>query len=408
MNGAARGLWIVDPSVRDELGHYAAYARAVAEAGRAAGASVRVFAHRNLSPRLAATLGAEPTFRYDFWHRFVALPKLGALVDPPVANFVMWRELRRALGGGPGADGVVFAPTIDHRQLLAWAAWMAGLPPAERPTLCLLLRYTFVDVGAARRVASAAAWARLGFATLKRVVGGRVRLLTDSARLAAEYASLTTLPVEVVPIPHIGDIAGSSVPLTQPGLRADRPIRFVSLGDARTEKGFALLADAIRWLDAAGKLTGLEFVIQSHIASPVYAALATPRAELSRIGAPAVRLVDKVLSREEYAELLGGADVVLLPYTRRVYFARTSGPFTEALAAGKPVIVTADTWMSEELERHGAGLTFRDGDAADLAGTILRAKEGLAELSQAARARRGAWLRRHSPAAMVLALLGRS
>ena len=121
-----------------------------------------------------------------------------------------------------------------------------------------------------------------------------------------------------------------------------------------------------------------------------------------------MRLVEQVLSRAAYAELLAGADVVLLPYARRVYFARTSGPFTEALAAGKPVIVTADTWMSEELERHGAGLTFRDGDAADLAGTILRAKEGLAELSQAARARRGAWLRRHSPAAMVLALLGRS
>jgi len=46
MNGAERGLWIVDPSVRDELGHYAVYAGAVAEAGRAAGASVRVFAHR--------------------------------------------------------------------------------------------------------------------------------------------------------------------------------------------------------------------------------------------------------------------------------------------------------------------------------------------------------------------------
>jgi glycosyltransferase involved in cell wall biosynthesis len=408
MNGAERGLWIVDPSVRDELGHYAAYARAVAEAGRAAGASVRVFAHRGVVARLAVTLGAERTFRYDFWHRFVALPKLGALVDPPVANFVMWRELRRALGRGPGPDGVVFAPTIDHRQLLAWAAWMRSVPAAERPTLCLLLRYTFVDVDAVRPVACAAAWARLGFAALKRVGGGRVRLLTDSARLAAEYASLTPLPVEVAPIPHIGDLSDSSVSLTQPGLRPDRAVRFVSLGDARTEKGFALLADAIQWLDAAGKLTGLEFVIQSFIASPVYAALATPRAELSRIGSPAVRLVEQVLSRQAYAELLGGADVVLLPYTRRVYFARTSGPFTEALAAGKPVIVTADTWMSEELERHGAGLTFRDGDAADLAGTILRAKEGLTELSQAARARRGAWLRRHSPAAMVLTLLGRS
>ena len=76
-----------------------------------------------------------------------------------------------------------------------------------------------------------------------------------------------------------------------------------------------------------------------------------------------MRLIDGVLSREAYADLLGGADVVLLPYSRRVYYARTSGPFTEALAGGKPVIV--------------------------------------------ALACRPAWVRRHSPSALVVELLGR-
>jgi glycosyltransferase involved in cell wall biosynthesis len=404
MSGAPRVLWIVDPSIRDELGHYAEYARAVADAARAAGASVRILGHRQMSARLAAVLGGEAVFRYDFWHRFVAVPKLGGVLDPPVANLVTWRELRRVLGAGPGPNGVIFAPTTDHRQLVAWAAWIRGLPAGRRPTVCLLLRYTWQDVGAARRRSLAAGWARLGFAALERLGGGRVRLLTDSTRLAAEHAGLTALPVEVVPIPHTVDLAPpGSAPARGPG----RPTRFVALGDARTEKGFAVLAAAVSRLNAEGRLAGLEFVIQSHIASPVYAALKGPRAELSRIGPPAVRLIDGVLSREAYADLLGGADVVLLPYSRRVYYARTSGPFTEALAGGKPVIVTADTWMSEELERHGAGLTFRDGDPAGLADAILVARDRLDQLSLAALSCRPAWVRRHSPSALVVELLGR-
>jgi glycosyltransferase involved in cell wall biosynthesis len=404
MNGAPRALWIVDPSIRDGLGHYAEYARAVADAGRAADAQVRVLAHRRLTAGLATALGGEAVFRYDFWHRFIPVPKLGGVLDPPVANVVTWRELRRVLGSGPGPSGVVFAPTTDHRQLVAWAAWIRGLPAAQRPTVCLLLRYTCHDVGAARLRSRAAIWVRLGFIALERLGAGRVRLLTDSARLAAEYAALTALPVEVVPIPHTSDLTPARSPSIRPPAR---PVRFVALGDARTEKGFALLAEAVQRLRGEGKLTGLEFVIQSHIASPVYAALMGPRAELSRIGPPAVRLVDGVLSREAYAELLGEADVVLLPYSRRVYHARTSGPFTEALAAGKPVIVTADTWMSEELEQHGAGLTFRDADVTSLADAILAAKDQLDQLSHAAVSRRAAWVRRHSPSALVAALLGR-
>ena len=402
MSGAPRALWIVDPSIRDAVGHYGEYARAVAEAGRAAGVAVRVLGHRDMSTELAAALGGQAVFRYDFWHRFVATPILGGLLDPPLANLVMWRELRRVLGAGPGPDGVIFAPTSDHRQLVAWAAWLRSLPAGRRPTVCLLLRYTWRDVGAARSRSSAMGWARLGFAALERLGGGRVRLLTDSGRLAAEHAMLTTLPVEVVPIPHTGDL---KAPGFHPRPRAGHPARFVALGDARAEKGFAVLAAAVRRLEADGRLAGIEFVIQSHIASPVYAGLQAPRAELARIGPPAVHLIDGVLSREAYAGLLEGADVVVLPYARRVYYARTSGPFTEALAGGKPVIVTADTWMSEELERHGAGLTFRDGDASALADAIVTARDQLAPLSNAAASGRAAWVRRHSPSALVAELL---
>jgi glycosyltransferase involved in cell wall biosynthesis len=393
----------VDPSIRDEVGHYAEYAHAVAGAARALSASVRILAHRAITPALVTLLGAEPTFRHDFWHRYVARPLLGPLLDTPVANLAVWRELRGALGRGPGADGVIFAPTTDHRQLFAWAAWIRTVPPNARPTLCLLLRYTYLDVGPPPVQARAASYARLGFAALGGV-GRWVRLLTDSRRLAVEYAALTTMPIEVVPIPHTDHIAESvAASEGEPG----RAIRLVALGDARTEKGFVLLTEAIRRLQRAGALGRLEFVIQANIASPVYASLAAPRADLARLGPPAVRLIDRVLPREEYARLLGDADLVLLPYSRRVYYARTSGPFTEALAGGKPVIVTADTWMSEELEQYGAGLTFRDGDPSDLADAILQGRDRLPELSRAARARRTAWLHRHSPSALARTLFAR-
>ena len=59
------------------------------------------------------------------------------------------------------------------------------------------------------------------------------------------------------------------------------------------------------------------------------------------------------LTEAEYLSLLAGADAVLVPYQPDIYDVRTSHVFLEAVGAGKPVMITAGTWMDLELARLG-------------------------------------------------------
>ena len=57
------------------------------------------------------------------------------------------------------------------------------------------------------------------------------------------------------------------------------------------------------------------------------------------------------LSTEAYKDLLLGSHITLLPYDQSEYSARRSGILAESLAAGIPVIVPADTWLSRQLRQ---------------------------------------------------------
>lgn len=398
-----RCLYLIDPSISNGVGHYAEYARAICNAARASGNDVRVLAHHTVSPDVSRDLSAEPVFRYDFWHRFIRIRKLGFLLDPMVTNWVFYRDLNRALNPNGSDERVLFMPTLDHHQMLAWAWWLSHVAPQRAPRVVLLFRYTYCDVRRNPPWIRDTWWARLGFRALERAARGRyLRLATDSARLAEEYRQLTQMPMEVFPIPHTADLAWNT---QSPTPAQPQSLQFVSLGDARTEKGFVLIADAIRCLQTQNQLDGLEFVIQCNINSKVYAALRKTRQALADLRLPNVQLVDQVLSREAYNRLLCGADVVLLPYSRRVYYARTSGPCAEALAAGKPVIVTQDTWMSDQLAEYGAGVTFCDGDAGGLALAILEVRDCYPALAEQAHLRRQQWVSFHNPETFVRLLL---
>ena len=68
-----------------------------------------------------------------------------------------------------------------------------------------------------------------------------------------------------------------------------------------------------------------------------------------------IQLIPDVLPRKEYAKWMQKSDIVLLPYDPVSYRRRTSGVFVETVCAGKVPVVTARTWMAEELLRFDLG-----------------------------------------------------
>lgn len=67
---------------------------------------------------------------------------------------------------------------------------------------------------------------------------------------------------------------------------------------------------------------------------------------------PRVRLHEGYLSDEEYASLLAGADVVVLPYDAASYTTGTSGVVHEALTLGATVVTSPLEWAAQQYGDH--------------------------------------------------------
>lgn len=404
-------LWLIDNSLRGKSGHPLEYATVVAaECGRR-GICTRAIAQQSAPALVSTEYSIEPVFRHSLYERFNAdglylkLGRLGIAADYWKANREFRQDLASALKGRLSPEDIVFAPSADHRQLFGWAGWLKSLPARLLPkSVVLMLRYNLRD-GVDLRLNPNRKLMIHGLAAIKKLVdsGYRIRMATDSERLAEEYADYTDLKFEIFPIPHTEKVS------TIKGVRpSGDPVRIVALGDARPEKGYDILADSIRALEllAVHKTAGLAFHIQCPILQKENVAGRRQIDELRKLNMPNLTLIEEVLSSEDYAALLAGADAVALPYRKQQYFARTSGPLTEALAAAKPVIVTDDTWLSDQLVSHGAGYAIRDGDVVGLAQALQWTRDNIASLTELSRDRQPGWVAFHNPRTFVDMLIG--
>lgn len=361
----------------------------MALAASAAGFTPLLLGHQSMSAGFAGEAGAKGAFRDDIWARRHAGGPFGRWLDGHARNRRFAADLRAALPREAMPPGsILFAHMLTGRQLLGLAKVAEEMP--RHITTFALLRYEPEML--------ATELAGQGFARLRRAVaaGARIRLASDSARLAQRLTRLAGLPVEVLPIPHLPEELPPPLPCQ------DRPMHLVSLGNARDEKGFLEILQAIALLRAETHgLDGLRFTLQVNDPSP---SLLPALQALARDLPPEVRLLPDTLSPAQYHTALAEADLVLLPYWRETYEARTSGVLPEALAGGRPVICTAGTWMSDELALHGAGLVVADHDAPGLARAIRAARADWPALAAGAIAGQEACRARHGGAALMRAL----
>jgi len=192
---------------------------------------------------------------------------------------------------------------------------------------------------------------------LRRLVRGRLRLLTDSQLLASALAPALGQPLCVVPIPHAA-VEGPVLPPTIPG-RQRQPDVLVCWwpGAMRADKG----------LDVLRRLASQTGPAAQQACLVVPAASGLPAAP----GGCQVQLVADELSRPAYQGWMEAADVILLPYALSSYLERTSGIFVEAITAGKLAPVTAGTWMARELAAHGLPELVVDWEAPAVWETLL-------------------------------------
>jgi len=297
---------------------------------------------------------------------------------------------------------ILFLENANQFNLLAWSRWLRRFEPAKSPAFVAMLRFSYLDRRRGRWRKSALL-VRAALRTLEKASGSRrIHLVADSEELADEYRSLTRLPVSILPTPLTCHL---SSPRTAPPSSSSSTMNVLLPGRPSLNKGVATFALAIKRLAEGGQSSGLTFTLQDYDSRFREPELARSMAMLQQLCLPGLHIIPKPLDEDGYYQLMSEADLIVLPYFQEDYRAMVSGPFVEALALGKPVVVTKETWMSAQLAKFGAGLTVRDRDAVDLAHAICAAREGHQHLAEQAAARQESWIAHHNPYNFVQELL---
>ena len=258
----------------------------------------------------------------------------------------------------------VLHPSAMLADLLAWAMIPRKLR-RRAGRVALLTRFGVGTYSASQPPAFArklAVWRWLVRWLGRDFASGRLFLLTDSDRLADEYAAVAGVRPAIVCSPRV------IAPLAS---AAERPpwLTFGTLGAARIDKGIHLLQAALERLVAEDTVGDKRFVMQWNRPVRNDDGSEYPRSPLL-VAHPQVCYIEEALSSADYDRLFRGFDCMVLPYRRALYHSQISGVAVEAACAGIPMIYTADTWLSDFVGEQGAGIAVADGDAKGLAEAI--------------------------------------
>lgn len=342
-------FYIVDQNALHIGGHYFSYTSSIAQAAVEFGYKVVILENiRNQAVWDIDGANIIPTFSKT-WNE---AEEEGTVAWGP-GNIAY--EFSTALDVPPGRDDHILFFTISSVELRMLLDYIFQINTLDRtPTFHIMLRYNPEDFKW-RFPDSDRYFKRIKNSPyLSRIV----KFYTDTEYLSRIYSAYNQIPFSTLPIPFRQN--SLHFHLAQPQ-RTDNLLKVAYLGDARLEKNFHWIPDAIEAVLHEPRLAQrVQFTLQCNFNSEggeLYQLAAKQR--LAHFPSRTVQLFDRPLDSEEYYGLLADADVVLIPYSSVDYKARSSGVFVEAMAAGKPVITTRGSWMASMMAPGGGAVIGR-------------------------------------------------
>jgi glycosyltransferase involved in cell wall biosynthesis len=345
---SAQKLIIIDPSLKDTIGHHIGVARAMARGAREIGLKPIAIANHACPPgALAPECAVIPAFD-DYLY--------GGVAD--IGLFVY--QLNKALASQyvtPRDMLTLFCAT--PAMLAGSIAYMLDLKPQARPRISI--RFDRDEARAPNsRIGYQRAFELINALNLRKHYNFFVESkgLQDyffemsGERFGLLFNPLPDFPKEFAKV-------GFSEPTKDPATRTKITLGY--LGEARVEKGFHLLPFLVDHLRSNPATKGkVSFCIQTGASHQnQHGWVLGAREQLTAMAQkdPNIVLHD-FLSEDEYHRALMTLDVLILPYGPGDYTRRGSGVATEALAAGKAIVVSRGTDIAATYE--GAGVVVPD------------------------------------------------
>lgn len=333
------------------------------------GETVRLVSHRNGPPQ-EAFAGAEivPTFPLSAYEKVSNDPQWSTIENFVIHNRLFQETLAR-LDAAMFRGAIVWFPMVTITQLLGLVRWLSALPAETRPKAAINL---FEPAGEWNGNNQTVQFYDTIWKGCPPDVKRTIALFSRTPVAAENFTKQLGVPVTVFPRALPERFLEARSAAGEPSGRM--VISFV--GGARQERGCALIPDVVK--RCAG--TGVEFFVQVRggLDRGFNANVLTALSAL-----PHVRIVEGALDYDVYYRTIGGS-VVLLPYQPQQYRWRDSGVYHEAKLLDAPVLVTAGTWMADDVRTLGNGLVIEDFSVAAVVETIAQAKCELSALKSAA------------------------
>ncbi|MCW8970054.1 MAG: glycosyltransferase [Rhodospirillales bacterium] len=384
-------LIIVDPALRSLTGHHYHFDLSLVEAGEGVGIPCAVLANLALdSEKIVSRLQAIPVFHHNQYECLQPSPgrenDLGQLNDYFTAVF------RQTLGGVVNDGDIVVFHAATPAVLLAMGRWISEFLPARRIFVIAILNLGYFIDADSRKPSDLSPFYEGFFDLIRDQDASRLWVWSEHGEAASALMEIAGdgVAIEAVPpiFPKRLETAGKG------GVR-DGKIRICHQGHSKPERGTHLLFPVVeRMIKALGDSVRFDFQVNFEYVDTLW----TP--ELARVmedhieamrDHPQIDLHEGPLTTDAYYDRLGRADLVLLPYTGAYKFA-SSGLFVEAIAAGKPVVLPADSYLEREAGRMGGGaVAFGAFDQDAIAESALEAVSGLASMQDQAACARNKW-----------------
>lgn len=335
MNRMPVPLHIIEPLLHSEVGHCMSLVRALTQsAARLNASDVHVWCAKDAAVMAWTCPATRQAYFSRRWRRFQALGLYARLLRQP---------------------GQLLLSTASSTDLISldWVARWTGLGVLPTNKVSLFVHWLNVKPGKAR-------W----FSAIARRQP-HIQILAPTQTVAQFFADCG-FSSRVVPYPmdRIADSHAEQHPAEAPAFR-----HLLVAGGARMDKGLGHIVELVRLMQqrqCPWPITVQASMEDRHQQDTV---LADALKQLEDTAYPHLAMQNRTLDKAAYHELFKGA-VVLQPYSAHDFRDRVSGVTLDAMAAGAPCVVTADTWMSRLLLHHKAGVAVSDLSAQALMDAI--------------------------------------
>lgn len=386
-------VFVLDPGLRRRNGHNYQMAAGILRGVRERDLECVVVSHEDADADMRAELSLQPLFSLSHYDLVSRDKYSGVLEDFIVGARSVTKELSRLKGPPIATDDLVILPTAGPREIHGLAAYL--LKSKARPYVAALYHRTEPPGTSLAAGSVTAAATRFSARKLQNAIGEtRLKIAATNAWLAKKLSPALGWHVEVLPAPVW-------YPPPCPPRQNDGNTPVVTfLGHMKRNHGFELIPSLAREIRRRWPAAR----IRIHLGAVGPGLDILPYRELATDGV--AEIVEGWLDDAAMAAMYCNATVMVMPYDAGDYREMVSAVMSTAIALGKPCVVPARCWLSEQIASGNAsGEVFESDGIDDIASAIERVMANYAKYAERATKLARAWRQSQSGDSLVTHVL---